>query len=106
MMLEFICFGVNACLTAIFYKLYKDKRKTLELLQNAPRLEIDGQLAKQLAVAPDNTLPYVVLQGAVKALYFPLQSTNAPLASGVIHEKIIKEHQIAWNWTSRWWLVP
>uniref|UniRef100_T1ITY3 RING-type E3 ubiquitin transferase n=1 Tax=Strigamia maritima TaxID=126957 RepID=T1ITY3_STRMM len=101
---EVICFGVDALLFGIFYKLYRNSKKASEAVKEAPIVEINEYLKDSIKATHAQAIPYAIIKGTVRAFKQALHSHNKPNVRGVVQEVVLKEHQIKWSWATRWWL--
>uniref|UniRef100_UPI0037E89C04 mitochondrial ubiquitin ligase activator of nfkb 1-A n=1 Tax=Semicossyphus pulcher TaxID=241346 RepID=UPI0037E89C04 len=100
---EAMCLGASLGLSGIFYYLYKKSRTTLDKLDDAPHLNIDGKLMDILKVTPGACLQYAVIEGAVQPVGEPLTSHFQKEFVGVLQKFMLREHRLVWNSLSRTW---
>ncbi|KAJ8270181.1 hypothetical protein GJAV_G00111280 [Gymnothorax javanicus] len=94
---EIVCLGTSVALSGLFYYVYRKKRKTLDKLNEASRLPVDGKLADILDSAPGKCLQYVVIEGAAQPVGEPLRSQFQEGTVGVVQKLVLKEHKLVWN---------
>ncbi|XP_054889417.1 mitochondrial ubiquitin ligase activator of nfkb 1-A [Poeciliopsis prolifica] len=100
---ETVCFGASLSLSGVFYYFYKRNRLTVQKLENAPHISIDGKLKDLLKVTPGHCLQYAVVEGTVKPVDETLTSHFNKDISGVLQKFTIKEHRLIWSSFSRTW---
>ncbi|KAM9322335.1 mitochondrial ubiquitin ligase activator of nfkb 1-A [Pholidichthys leucotaenia] len=101
---EVVCLGTGLALSGFFYCLYKKSRSTLDKLNNAPHISIDGKLKNLLNATPGTSLQNVVIEGVVTPLGTPLRSNFHPEFVGVLRKFTLKEHRLLWNGLLRSWM--
>ncbi|KAG7457079.1 hypothetical protein MATL_G00242750 [Megalops atlanticus] len=100
---EVVCLGTSLALSGLFFYIYKKKRKTVDRLNEAPRLPLDGKLTDILNATPGKCLQYVVIEGAVQPVGEPLRSQFQEGTVGVVQKLVLKEHKLVWNSLARTW---
>ncbi|XP_038819514.1 mitochondrial ubiquitin ligase activator of nfkb 1-A [Salvelinus namaycush] len=100
---EGLCLGTSLAISGFFYYIYRKKRRTVDKLNDAPQLTLDGKLAGLLNVTPGKCLQYVVIEGAVQPLGEPLRSQFQEGSVGVVQKLMLREHKLVWNSLSRTW---
>lgn len=100
---EMVCLGTSMALSGLFFYIYRKKRKTVDKLNEAPRLPLDGELAEILNSTPGKCLQYVVIEGAVQPVGEPLRSQFQEGTVGVVQKLVLKEHKLVWNSLARAW---
>ncbi|KAJ8274615.1 hypothetical protein COCON_G00092400 [Conger conger] len=100
---EMVCLGTSMALSGLFFYIYRKKRKTVDKLNEAPRLPLDGKLADILNSTPGKCLQYVVIEGAVQPIGEPLRSQFQEGTVGVVQKLVLKEHKLVWNSLARAW---
>lgn len=101
---EVLCLGIDAVLFSLFYKLYWTSKRVAESVKGAPVISLSHDATESLKSIKDYVIPYAVIKGTVKAVKQPLHSDSNPLIKGVIQQIVRREHQVKWNWATRWWL--
>ncbi|XP_028831109.1 mitochondrial ubiquitin ligase activator of nfkb 1-A [Denticeps clupeoides] len=101
--LEAVCLGSSLGLAGLFYYIYRNKRKTVDKLNEAPQLAVDGELVNLLNQTPGKCLQYVVIEGAVQPVGEPLRSQFQEGTVGVIEKLVLQEHKLVWNSFARTW---
>ncbi|XP_053316645.1 mitochondrial ubiquitin ligase activator of nfkb 1-A-like [Spea bombifrons] len=101
--LDTVCVGSGLALTGLFYYLYRRQLATVSRIQDAHKLQVDGNLRSKLESAPDQELGYVALEGVVEAVDTALHSQNYPHFQAVIQRHQVIEHRLLWNSLTRSW---
>ncbi|XP_026169302.1 mitochondrial ubiquitin ligase activator of nfkb 1-A [Mastacembelus armatus] len=101
---EALCLGSSLALSGICYYLYRKSRTTVDKLDDAPHLIIDGNLKNILKVTPGACLQYAVIEGAVRPVGEPLTSHFQKEIVGVLQKFMLREHRLLWNSLSRTWM--
>ncbi|XP_020489650.1 mitochondrial ubiquitin ligase activator of nfkb 1-A [Labrus bergylta] len=100
---EAVCLGASLGLTSVCYYLYTKSRTSLDKLDDAPHLNIDGKLRDILKVTPGACLQYAVIEGTVQPVGEPLTSHFQKEYVGVLQKFNLTEHRLVWNSLSRTW---
>ncbi|KAL4635960.1 mitochondrial ubiquitin ligase activator of nfkb 1-A-like [Arapaima gigas] len=100
---EVLCLGTSITLSGLFYYIYRKKQKTVDKLNEAPRLSLDRNLANILNATPGKCLQYVVIEGSVQPVKEPLRSQFQESCAGVIQKLVLREHRLVWNGLARTW---
>ncbi|KAM6920077.1 mitochondrial ubiquitin ligase activator of nfkb 1-A isoform 1-T2 [Lycodopsis pacificus] len=100
---EAVCLGASLALSGICYYLYRKSRTTLDKLDDAPHVTIDGKLKDILKVTPGACLQYAVIEGAVQPAGEALTSHFQKEFVGVLQKFLLREHRLVWNSLSRTW---
>ncbi|KAG9343172.1 hypothetical protein JZ751_014149 [Albula glossodonta] len=101
--IEAVCLGTSVALSGIFFYIYRKKRRTVDKLNEAPRLPLDEKLTDILNSTPGKCLQYVVIEGAVQPVGEPLRSQFQEGTVGVVQKLVLKEHKLVWNSLARAW---
>ncbi|XP_038053849.1 mitochondrial E3 ubiquitin protein ligase 1-like [Patiria miniata] len=96
----------SAVITGFLYyrlrKLDTNYHRYLDQIKDAPHLSIDQNLQSIVSEAPDNTIPYAVIEGSVEAIDKTLKSEHALGVMGVLEMLIRREHKMfLWRDTTR-----
>lgn len=100
---QLVVLATSSALTALFYSLYKNRATTANRLKEAQKVSIDQDLKEILLEAPGRCVPYVVIEGAVKAVNETLKSQFVDNCKGVIERLTLKENKMVWNRTTHLW---
>uniref|UniRef100_A0A8C6TZT4 RING-type E3 ubiquitin transferase n=1 Tax=Neogobius melanostomus TaxID=47308 RepID=A0A8C6TZT4_9GOBI len=100
---QLVVLAASSALTALFYSMYRGKATTANRLKEAQKLSIDQDLKEILLEAPGRCVPYVVIEGAVKAVNETLKSQFVDNCKGVIERLTLKENKMVWNRTTHLW---
>lgn len=100
---EALCLGASLSISGLLYYVYRQKRKTVDRLKEAPRLALDGKLGDLLNVTPGKCLQYVVIEGTVQPVSETLRSQFQEGAVGVVQKLMLREHKLVWNSLARAW---
>lgn len=100
---QLVVLATSSALTALFYSLYKNRATTANRLKEAQKVSIDQDLKEILLEAPGRCVPYVVIEGAVKAVNETLKSQFVDNCKGVIERLTLKEYKMVWNRTTHLW---
>ncbi|XP_029970025.1 mitochondrial ubiquitin ligase activator of nfkb 1-A [Salarias fasciatus] len=100
---EALGLGTSLALSGFFYCLYRKSRVTVDKLDNAPQLAVDGNLKDILKVTPGACLQYAVIEGVVRPVGEPLTSHFHKETVGVLQKFMLREHSLVWNSLSRSW---
>ncbi|XP_041698496.1 mitochondrial ubiquitin ligase activator of nfkb 1-A-like [Coregonus clupeaformis] len=103
-MVEGLCLGTSLAISGLFYYIYRKKRKTVDKLNGAPHIKLDGKLADLLNVIPGKCLQYVVIEGAVQPVGEPLRSQYQEGSVGVVQKLMLREHKLVWNNLAHTWM--
>ncbi|KAF7662714.1 hypothetical protein LDENG_00227590 [Lucifuga dentata] len=101
--IEAVCVGVSFAISGICYYVYKKKQRTIDKLNDAPHLSLDGKLKDILNVTPGKCLQYAVIEGAVQPIGVPLRSHFQEESIGVMQKFTVREHKLVWNGFVRTW---
>ncbi|KAI7809496.1 mitochondrial ubiquitin ligase activator of nfkb 1-A [Triplophysa rosa] len=102
--LTVICAGSSLAFSAVFYKLYKDKKQETQKLKEIPHFQPDHHLLRILNATPHKRLHYVAVDGLVQANGEPISSQYAPRCHGVIQKITVLEHWKYWNSMMKSWV--
>ncbi|XP_056149322.1 mitochondrial ubiquitin ligase activator of nfkb 1-A [Lampris incognitus] len=100
---DVLCLGTSLAISGIFYYVYRKKKKTVDKLNDAPHLPLDGKLTELLNVTPGKCLQYVVIEGIVQPIGEPLRSQFQEGSVGVVQQLMLREHKLVWNSLARTW---
>lgn len=100
---QLVVLATSSALTALFYSLYRNRATTANRLKEAQKVSIDQDLKEILLEAPGRCVPYVVIEGAVKAVNETLKSQFVDNCRGVIERLTLKENKMVWNRTTHLW---
>ncbi|XP_038062093.1 mitochondrial ubiquitin ligase activator of nfkb 1-A-like isoform X2 [Patiria miniata] len=93
----------SAAITGLIAYYWRKEANYLKQIKDAPRLNIDRNLQTIVSEAPENTIPYAVIEGSVEAIGKPLQSEHTPGILGVLQTLICREHKTYWSGSTRLW---
>uniref|UniRef100_A0A3Q3JYA7 RING-type E3 ubiquitin transferase n=2 Tax=Monopterus albus TaxID=43700 RepID=A0A3Q3JYA7_MONAL len=102
--IEALCLGTSLAFSGICYYLYRKRRITVEKLDDAPHLAIDGCLKDILKVTPGACLQYAVIEGTVQPVGEPITSHFQKEIHGVLQRLMLKEHRLVWSSLSHTWM--
>ncbi|CAH2248422.1 mitochondrial ubiquitin ligase activator of nfkb 1-A-like [Pelobates cultripes] len=95
--------GSSLALTSLFYYLYRKQLATVRRIQDAPKMQVDGNLRSTLESLHGQEISYVALEGVVEAAGTVLSSHNKPHLQAVIRSHQVVEHCLIWNSLTRSW---
>ncbi|KAM9844526.1 mitochondrial ubiquitin ligase activator of nfkb 1-A [Aulostomus maculatus] len=101
---EGVCLGVSVALSSLCYYLYRKSRLTVDRLDGAPHLNINGNLKNIFSVCPGKCLQYAVIEGTVQPLGEPLKSQFQKETVGVLQKFLLREHTRVWSSISHTWV--
>ncbi|XP_035615388.2 mitochondrial ubiquitin ligase activator of nfkb 1-A-like [Oncorhynchus keta] len=101
---EGLCLGTSLAISGLFFYIYRKKRKSVDKLNEAPHINLDGKLADLLNVTPGKCLQYVVIEGAVQPVGEPLKSQYQEGSVGVVQKLMLREHKLVWNSLAHTWM--
>ncbi|XP_030847811.1 mitochondrial ubiquitin ligase activator of NFKB 1 [Strongylocentrotus purpuratus] len=103
MILEYCLLGASAAATGLFSIFWHKKARTLGEVKDAPVLELNEDLVNMLSTAPNQTLPYAVIEGNIKAVEQSIKSEYVVGVVGVIQTLLCREHKTEWSKSTRLW---
>ncbi|XP_072163800.1 mitochondrial ubiquitin ligase activator of NFKB 1-like [Diadema setosum] len=103
MILEYCLLGGSAAATGLFSFLWHKKARTLAEVKDAPVLELNQDLASILSTAPNQSVPYAVVEGNIKAVENSIKSEYVVGVCGVIQTLLCREHKTEWSRSTRLW---
>ncbi|XP_028283329.1 mitochondrial ubiquitin ligase activator of nfkb 1-A-like [Parambassis ranga] len=92
-----LCLGTGLAVSSLCYYMYRKKKKTVEKLDNAPHINIDGKLKDTLEVTPGACLQYAVVEGVVEPVDEALRSQFHEDIDGVLHKLKVRERRLGWS---------
>lgn len=102
--LTVICAGSSFAFSALFYKLYSEKKQEIQRLKEIPNFKPDHHLFQILNASPQKRLHYVAVDGLVQADREPISSQYVPRCHGVIQKITVQEHWKYWNSALKSWV--
>lgn len=103
MILEYCLLGTSAVATGLFSFLWHKKARTLGEVKDAPVLDINQDLNSILSSASNQSIPYAVIEGQVKAAEQSIKSEYVVGVCGVIQTLLCREHKTEWSKSTRLW---
>lgn len=100
---EAVCLGASFALSSICCYLYRKGRTKVARLDDAPHLDINGNLRNILDVSPGKCLRYAVIEGTVHPVGELLRSHFQKETVGVLQRFMLREHRLVWNGISHSW---
>lgn len=101
--IQAVCLGSSIALSGLFFYVYRNKRKTVDRLNEAPHIALNEELVDLLNATPGKCLQYVVVEGTVQPVGEPLRSQFQEGTVGVIQKLVLREHKLVWNNLARTW---
>ncbi|XP_017351833.1 mitochondrial ubiquitin ligase activator of nfkb 1-A [Ictalurus punctatus] len=102
--MDTVLLGSSIAFSGLFYYLYRKKCKTVDKLNDAPRMVLNEELVGLLNATPGKCLQYVVIEGTVQPIEEPLSSQFKEGTFGVIQKLLLQEHKLVWNSLARTWM--
>ncbi|KAJ8270433.1 hypothetical protein GJAV_G00114560 [Gymnothorax javanicus] len=101
--LTFICVGSSFLFSRLFYNLYREKKRELQMIQEMPNYRPNEDLLRILKSSPQKKLPYAAVEGFVQPDGDPLPSKYIPRCFGVVQKVRVAETWEVYNSTSKTW---
>ncbi|XP_077996229.1 mitochondrial ubiquitin ligase activator of NFKB 1-like [Glandiceps talaboti] len=103
MFTDFLVVGCGTAATALTWYLCRGKQQSIDTIKAAPTLKIDANLKNIIGEAPNQSLPYVAIEGEAKPIGQTLKSEYVAGMVGLIQTLIVKEHKTEWSKSTRVW---
>ncbi|KAM8952471.1 mitochondrial ubiquitin ligase activator of nfkb 1-A-like [Pelodytes ibericus] len=101
--LDSVCVGCSLALASLFYYMHRRQLVTVRRIQDAQKVQVDGNLRSLVESHLPQEIRYVALEGMVEAVGTALHSLNKPHLQAVIRRHQVIEHCLLWNNLTRSW---